>query len=230
MRACQFRREMGHGLRMAWALMLQYRSTDLNYFYRDSLSQLPSEALGIRYQIELSGSGDNYNRVLVYQKAQGHFTAFRGDPFINQYELRRNLLEADNPALVKALLLDAGQQSADQQEDQAQEISIMLLGYAAQVKQTDDDLAHIKSIAGFVKRRKDINEHMSAETLRLLAQHVQQHLGALKQKQPDTYKGQSESLLTFSRELQNEAAHAAQQEQIAMGGEPPSQSQGGIAA
>ena len=230
MRARQFRREMGAGLRMGWAIFLQYRQNQLEFFYLDELSQLPPEALGIRYQIELSGSGDNYNRVLVLQKAQGRFQMFRGDPFINQGELRKSVLDADDPRQTKRLFMDAGTQQAEQLEDQAQEISIMLLGFPAQVRETDDDLAHIKSIAGFTQRRAHTGEPMSAETLAQLSQHVQAHLNALKNKQPDVFKQQGQALMNYARQLQAKAQAAAQHEQIQMGAEPMQQPPQGIAA
>jgi hypothetical protein len=211
LRARIFRRELGYGLTLAYAILCQYAAEDRAYFYRDELMELPEQVLGQAYRIEPSGSGDNYNKAFVMQKAVARFQMFNNDPFFNQYNLRKSVVEADEPRLVKQLLQDAGTQSAEQQEDQAQEISIMLLGFPAQVRPTDDDMAHFQSLAGFVQRRAQLGEPMTPETLGLIAQHAQAHADALRKKNPDTWKQQGPQLIQFIRTVQQEAQQAAAQ-------------------
>lgn len=231
MRTRSFRRELGHGLRMAWALCLQYVKTRRDYFNLDGYAQVSPEALTGSYRIELNASGDNWNRGMVVQQEQALFQMFRGDPFINQEELRRGLLNAMDPRKTKKLLIGQGSQQAAQLEDQAQEISIMILGYPAEVKETDDHAAHIQSIAGFTQRRATKGEPLPAETLGLLAQHVGAHAQALQKTNRDQWKAQGPQIQQFMQQLGMAAQQAAAQEQAAqqqmlgMGGYPAAPNQ-----
>ncbi|EIQ00736.1 hypothetical protein OpiT1DRAFT_05291 [Opitutaceae bacterium TAV1] len=220
MRARIFRKELAHGLNLMWAILKQYAQQEIDYFVLDSLMQLPGAAFAGRYRIEPSASGDNWNRTLVLQKAERRFQLFRGDPRIDQDELYRSLLDADDPRLTRRLLINSGSMQAAQIEDQAQEIGIMLIGFPAEVRPTDDDAAHVQSVAGFVQRRVATGEPLTAETLGLLAQHVGQHLEALKQKQPDVWKQKGPGLVQFARQLGSAAQQAAARAQ-GMQAQPP---------
>jgi hypothetical protein len=68
-------------------------------------------------------------------------------------------------------------------EVQAQEISIMLLGFPAAVQPSDDDKAHIQSMEGFVQRDVQTGEgRVTPEVARLILQHGGEHDNALAQK------------------------------------------------
>jgi hypothetical protein len=218
-RSRAFRRQLGEGLNLAWAIALQYRRETLDYYFHDELQALDAQALDGQYRIEASGSGDNSNRALVLQKAISRKQMFTGNPNINQRELDRSVLEADDPRLVKKLLLDQGTQQAEQIEDQAQEISIMLLGFPAQVKPSDDDMAHLTSLAGFTQRRAQTGEPLTAENLTAIAQHAQGHMEALKKKNPPVWAQRGQHLQMWLREVQGQAqalTQQAQQQQQAM--------------
>jgi hypothetical protein len=212
MRARQFRRELGAGLRMAWAICLQYRANARSYRTLEGYAELTPEALQQDYQIELNASGDNWNRQQVIQQAQSMFQMFRGDPFIEQFELRREVLNALDPRKAKKLLLNAGQQQAMQLEDQAQEISIMLLGFPAEVRETDDHLLHIQSALGFLQRRMSLGQPIGPEMVVLMHQHLSAHAQAAAKMQKDQWQ-QAEAQL--APQLQMLAA-AAQQAQAAL--------------
>ena len=220
LRARIFRRELGYGLNLAYAILCQFAAEDRQFWFLDGLLELPTGIFDHDYRIEPSGSGDNYNKAFVMQKAVARFQMFNNDPFIEQKTLRKSILESDDARLVKQLLIDAGTQSAEQIEDQAQEISIMLLGFPAQVRPTDDDLAHFQSLAGFIQRRAQTGEPLSAETLGLVAQHAQAHADAIKKKNPAAWKQQGPQFLQFIRTMQAEA-QAAQHPQAPAGNVVP---------
>lgn len=179
-----FRGDLGWTLTLAWGIAIQYMDKDANYFFREELLKVDPAAFSGEYRIEPNGSGDNVNRGLVIQRAISRMQMFAGKPNINQDELTKSVLEADDPRLVKRLFLNAGTQSAEQQEDQASEISIMLLGFPAQVKESDDDLSHINSCGGFMQRREQTGEPVTPEFLTLMKGHVEAHAIALKKKNP----------------------------------------------
>ena len=220
-RSRAFRRQLGEGLNLAWGIALQYRRQTLDYYFHDELQNLDAAALDGQYRIEASGSGDNSNRALVLQKAISRKQMFTGNPNVNQRELDRSVLEADDPRLVKRLLLNEGQAQAEQIEDQAQEISIMLIGFPAQVRPSDDDMAHLTSLAGFTQRRAQAHEPLTAENLMALAQHAQAHMEALKKKNPPVWAQRGPALQAWLRELQGQAQALAQQQQQAMAAMQP---------
>ena len=215
-----FRRQLGELLNLAWGIAVQYRRETLDYYFNEELQQLDPAAFTGRYRIEPSGSGDNNNRGLVLQKATSRKQMFAGNPNIDQRELDKSVLEADDPRLVKRLFVNAGTPAAEQIEDQAQEISIMLLGFPAQVRPSDDDDAHLQSMAGFTQRRATLGEELTSETLQLLVAHGTEHLAALKKKAPQIYAQKAPALQQWLQQTTAHAQAAAQEEQIAKAARP----------
>lgn len=220
-----FRRELAHLLNLAWGLLLQFKGDDLGYFIDDEMLTLDQQALTGSYRIEPNGSGDNYNRGLVLQRAIARKQMFTNNPNVNQVELDKSVLEADDPRLVKRLLLNQGSQQAAQLEDQAQEISIMLLGFPAEVRASDDDWSHIQSCTGFVQRRATTGEPLTPETLKHLALHIETHLAALKKKNPQIYQQRAQAVGQLVAMLRQEAQAGQAPAMIGAGQPDPMQGQ-----
>lgn len=212
-RSRAFRRQLGYLLNLAWGIAIQYRRAMLDYYFNDEMQNLDAQAFDGRYRIEPSGSGDNNNRGLVLQRAISRKQMFTGNPNIDQKELDRSVLEADDPRLVKLLFLNEGTQQAEQLEDQAQEISIMLLGFPAQVRPSDDDGAHIQSLVGFVQRAASLGEHMRSEALGLIGQHAEQHMQAWKKKNPGAFAQKAPQIMQWLAQVKQMAQQLGQQEQ-----------------
>lgn len=211
LRARIFRRELGHLFQLSWSLLIQYKKKDLAYYYREDLLALDAKALNDAYQIEPSGSGDNLNKPLMMQKAVGRFQMFNNDPMIEQRELRRSVLEADDPRLVKRLLLDQGTQQAMQLEDQAQEISILLINFPAQVKPTDTDSIHLQALTGFAQRKLQMGEALQPEQWLMLATHALGHIAQWKKKNPQEFGQQGAQYAQFWQQAQQNAQKMQQQ-------------------
>lgn len=182
LRARLFRRELGRLLRLAWALLCQYASETRDYFYQDQLEEVPKEAFEGEFAIEPSGSGDNFNREFVVQKAFSRVQMFANNPYIDQAELYKSALEADDPRLVKRLYRPPQEQAATAMEDQAHELTVLLLGFPAVVSAADDDAAHLRCLDGFIKARQAKGEAPTPEQGALIAQHGLTHLEALARK------------------------------------------------
>ena len=181
MRGRIFRLGMVTLFRLAWSLLQQYARTRLQFYFLDELGSLPPQALAGRYQIELAGTSDTVNRGMVLQRAQNRFAMFKGDPYIDQEQLRRSVLEADDPRLVRSLFRSAGAQAAGQTEDQAQEITVLLIGFQAEVKPVDDHAVHLQCIAGFLQRMATEGHPLSAAQRAALARHGLDHCAAIAQ-------------------------------------------------
>lgn len=228
MRARVFRLDLADGYEMAWLTLLQYKKDEIAYLLDGEMKQVPQTALHEHYIIQPNGSPDSWNKGAQLQKAIVRFNMFRGDPFINQGELRKSVLELDDSRLVKRLFQDPGAEQEQQAEQQAQEISIMLLGYPAAVSQADDDKTHLMTLAQFVQRRLGQNEPISAEVARLFLMHGGAHSEALKQKKDPALRQIEQQLMPVIQIL---SALASQPEQPSNVVQMPGtmQPQGGIA-
>jgi hypothetical protein len=211
LKARNFRRELAHAYKIAWALLRQYGLENLTFWYRDELQQADRNALQAAFRIEPSGSGDNINRQLIMQKAVARKQMFTGNPNINQYELDKSVLEADDPRLVQRLLMDNATSKQDQIEDQAQEITVMLLGFQPVIKSGDDDMSHLESLVAFVQKHSQ-GPGLSADALNQIGIHAAGHLQALKKKNPQAYAAKGKQLQMWLQELQQHAQAAGQRE------------------
>lgn len=182
LRSRVFRNALADVFTQSWSLLVQYAKNDLNYFYQNELMKMPPDAMHPDYRIEPLASADNFNKQFVYQKKVTRFQLLQGNPFVNQSNLVRDLIAADDPQDVKTLHMDPAHQSSDHAEDQAGEISRMLIGFPSQVKPVDDDAVHLGIIRGFVERRISQNEEINAELARLLMNHANMHYRQLLQK------------------------------------------------
>lgn len=213
LRARIFKRELAVGLRIAWALLIQYAAEELQYEYLGELKELDKNAINGKYRIEPSGSGDSFSKERSLQEAQAIYSLFKGDPEINQINLKKFLLEKKDARLIKQLILDQGTQAADQIEDQAQELTMMMIGFPAQVKPTDDDSAHISSILGFLN--KPNNPVMpSPEATLLIAKHIAEHVAQWKKAKPDQFKAAAPQLQPQLQAVQVLAQQAQQAMQM----------------
>lgn len=168
-----FRMQLSKLYEQCWSLLNQFDGSSLNYFYLETLEQVPQEAIHQEYEIIPSGSADGVNKTFHYQKALGRFQMFAQDPFVNQLELRKSVLEADDSGLVKRLLVDPNFKAADAAEEQAVELGIMRIGFPAQVKATDDHAVHVRTMLDYMALKSSQN----AETDPVEIQRIQEHLG-----------------------------------------------------
>jgi hypothetical protein len=212
LKARNFRRELAHAYKIAWALLIQYANQDLDYWYRNEMAQLDRQALEHAYRIDPSGSGDNINRQLIQQKAIARKQMFTGNPNINQYELDKSVLEADDPRLVSRLLMDNNTSKQDQIEDQAQELTVMLMGFSPVIKDGDDDMAHLESMVAFVQKQLARPGGLPGEALATIGQHASGHLEKLKKKQPPVYAAKGRQLQMWVQQVMQQAQTISQRE------------------
>lgn len=215
-----YKRSLGKLYRQLWYLLRKYKKDDLSFYFRNELMEIPASVFDNNYIIEPSISGDNWNKQMNYQKAVARMQMLAGNAYIDQGKLIRNVLEQDDPRLVRQLFIDAGQQKQDQMEDQAEEISSMLIGFPSQVKPTDDDATHLTSMAGFIQRRMQTQEGMPPELAALLLNHGMMHFQALQKKQPEVAKQMQQQLQPMMQALM-EASGVGQQQQMQNGQQIP---------
>lgn len=216
LRSRVFRKALAETFQQTWAAYMAEQKDDLNYFFRNELMQIPPAALGKDYRIEPLASADNLNKQFVFRKKVERFQLLQGNPHVNQSNLTRDLISAGDPQDVKTLHIDDTTQSADSAEDQAGEISRMLIGFPSQVKPVDDDAVHMEIIKGFVERRLQAGEEVNPELATLLANHANMHFRQLQQKDPQKaaeLEAPMQQLAQFLGSIVGEAQAAAEQQQ-----------------
>jgi len=187
-RARVFRLDLGELLNLSWSILVQYANSELQYVLQDQVLTLDGSVLHAEYEIQPNGSPDSWNKQGQLAKAVNRFQMFNQDPYIDQGELRKSVLELDDPRLVKRLYRDPQQQQGDQMEQQAVEIILMQQGFPAQVNPADDDKTHLVCLGQYVQRRLAMSERITPEFARLALQHGSAHDQALQQKKDPALK------------------------------------------
>jgi len=183
-----FRMGLGRLYNCAWMLLKKHSKSSLDYWYEDTVRELNPEALSESYHIKPTGSADGVNRDFIYTRAVNRMQMFVNDPFIDQGELRKSVLEADDVALVKRLFMDPELKMADQAEDQANELTFMRLGFPAVVKESDDHATHIRTILGYIQLSSQSGRQVEPMEMQRLQEHIQTHLELLRKKDKDAAK------------------------------------------
>jgi hypothetical protein len=225
MRARVFRLDAADMFKMSYSLLKQFDSKSLEFVVYDEVGQLPDVALHDQYEIVPNGSADSWNKPAQLQKAVTRMQLFGQSPYWKRNELEKSVMELDDPRLIKRCYTDPGQELQDQMEVQAQEISIMLLGYPAAVHASDDDKAHLQSVQGFVDRRTATGEAITPELAKLLLQHCAQHDNALVQKkdpQLGVIRAASQPLIQYLGQKANQPDMNAPQNVVPGPGAPGS--------
>ena len=204
-----FRIALGNLYRMSWSILLQYDRSSLNYWYLDTAQEIPQEALHEKYNIQPTGSADGVNKQLLMQKAITRFQMFANDPYIDQGQLRKTILESDDATLVKRLYVDPELKQSSQAEDQANEITFLRLGFPALVKDSDDHVIHIQTVMGYITNRADSGAAPEPAEGQFLEQHIGEHLVKLKEADPKTGRQVEQELKNLFAQMQ-EAQVAAQ--------------------
>jgi hypothetical protein len=180
LRAQIFRRNLGKLYRLAWSLLQHFAAEKLTSYYADNqVQQVDPQAVGGKYRIWPAGSSDGWNKQARQQRAAQRLQMYRGDASINQSALTRHALEEDDPRLVKSLWQDPGTAQADQIEDQADELSVLAMGFPASVHALDDHPTHVQTILGFVQAQQQLGRPLDPLLVKKLAEHAQQHVAKL---------------------------------------------------
>lgn len=188
LRARIFRRSLANLYRKTWAIMVDHMKGELAYFSQSDRKVLPQQALAESYRIQPSGSPDSWNKDQRIQRALARKQVFQGDPGINQEELNKGVIVADDPRLVDKLLIPQGQKQAIEAEDEAQEISILKEGFPAVVGAAEDHATRIQTLVGYLQKQAATGALPDPVSIQRIQEHIAQHMQYLQQQNPDVFK------------------------------------------
>ena len=183
-RAVIFRRCVARIYTLAWHLLRAFDREELDFYQRESDARgvVTPEALAATYQLEVSGSVDNWNRQARQQRALARLETYGKNPFCNLAELFKHVLEEDDPRLVRRLFQDPQMRTAEQGEDQAQEITILREGYPARVLPADDDAVHLDIVLAKLELILQHNIPETPTALKMYQDHAAAHLQQMQQR------------------------------------------------
>lgn len=188
LRAWIFRWALGRLYRMAWTILSHFAAKDLEYYAQENLQQLTPEALTAKYLIEPSGSPDAWNKQARQQRAAARGQMYQGNPYIDQGELTKHMLEEDDPRLVRRLFRDPKIKATDQMEDQAMELAVMAEGFPPTVGQQDDDGVHLDVLLGKLEHVAQFGPPLAPMILQRYHEHATAHLEQMAQKKDPRVK------------------------------------------
>jgi hypothetical protein len=171
--------------RKSWALWVQFGEGRLTYVSAKQRKVLPPEAAHDNYFIEPNGSPDQWNRMQLIQRSVARYNMFRGHPNVNQEELVKTVLEADDPRLVKRLFISTNSKSANEAEDEAIEIGALLMnGWPAAVSPGEDHVLRLRILASKLQQLGVTGAPVDPVAKQRIQEHMMQHLAMLKQENP----------------------------------------------
>jgi len=180
MRGRIFRKSLTRIYEQAWELLKQYGKGEksLLSFIQDSESRtLTPEALTEAFTIIPSGANDSWNTQARLDKAIMRKQLFAQSPWIDQEELDKQIVELDDPALIKRLFIKPGGQAMRQYKAQLEEMAVLTAGFPLEPDAQDDDTQHLKAIIDWIQTVPPQTMDQGAA----LQQHIQLHMQRLQQ-------------------------------------------------
>ena len=208
----------------AWSILRQYKSDDLNYFWRKRRITLDDAAFDNAYVLRPNGSVDGYSREREIQKLMQLRQLAQGSPWIKLPEIDRKIIELMDSSWIMQVFEEPEDIQQDEQMKQAVENSVMLDGFLPNVLPTDAHVLHLQTMDGFIgwAQQPQNGVKIGPTVLPTFMQHGMNHVQAaradaeyMKQYGPQIAQFANKIAATQKQMAQQQAA--AQQAQTAMG-------------
>lgn len=202
LRGFEYAIRLGRVFEQADALLVQFSKKNLRYTDSSSRqAELAEEAFAEAFEIHPAVSGEDWNRQAQRARVWQRYQTMRDNPFVNVAELTKAVFEIDEPGAVDRFFTDPGQAEADQAEDQAQELSILMMGYPAVVRDYDNDDVHLKICVDFLQKQGATGAPVDPLAKERIHSHMAAHFMKLRQKDPARAKAY---MNLFNRMLQQQ--------------------------
>jgi hypothetical protein len=174
--------------RKCWAILVQHKQGEIAYYSAGNRQVLPRQALAESYMIEPDGSPDSWNKNTRVQRATARLQLYRGDPAINQDNLKKDVLTADDPRLVKSLFIgqDVGLQQTGM--DQILKILVMTEGYPVPVSPNDNHQVCIEMDLMWLHKQASENVPHDPAIHQAIVANATQHFSYLQKQNPAASK------------------------------------------
>ncbi len=165
-----------------WALMVQFKPKRISYYVGNDLKELSQQALHDEYLVVPLGGPANKNEKL--QRAGQRFVAFKGQPNIDQDELSKDVLAADDSRLIPRLLIPSNQKQATEAYQEDVEIGVLSMGRPVPVLPNQDHATRIMELVHYLHAQTVLKTPHDPIASQRINEHLMQHFALLKQTQP----------------------------------------------
>ncbi len=204
------RRRLARLYKHVWGMVLQYKREDLNYLVGDELRQLPPEALHDAYEIQPGGRSDMWNKQQNYQRAVVRLQMLGADPNCNHEELVKDVLAADDPRTVRRVFIPTDIAAANEAEDEAQEITVMEVGFPPQIKPNENHAVRVQVLVQYLEAQQMLGRPVDPLVQQRVQQHLAQHWQYLQKMNPEAARQLAGQIMMM--EQQSMAQQAATQQ------------------
>jgi len=181
----------GEIYKRAWAYLVKFGGEELVYFSAQSRKVLPKQAMHDNYLVEPDATPDGWDRGMRAKRSVARYQMFKGHPNVEQGELVKTVLEDDDPRLVKRLYVDTGSKAANEAEDEAIEIGILLEGFPAAANPGEDHPTRLRILFGKLQQQSMMPPPSTPEEAQRMAigikrmhEHIAAHMKLLQQENP----------------------------------------------
>lgn len=209
----QFREDLALAYRHMWGLMLQFKRKQMAYLVGNELRELPEQALHDQYLVLPAGATDQWDRQMRLQRAMQRLQTFKGAPNVDQDELTREALAADDPIFAQRAFIATGQKANSEAEDEAMEIVIMCDGFPAAVLPQEDHATRIHVLVSWLMKQQLTGAPVDPTARQRIQQHLMVHWQYLKQLQPQVAKQVAQQIAQAEAQVQQQQLAQQQQPQ-----------------
>jgi hypothetical protein len=164
----------------AWKLLLQYKSEDLDYFWRGQRITLPDAALDDCYVLTPNGSVDGYSRERDIQKLLQLRGLAQGSPWLKVNEIDCKIIELMDSQWINQLYTPPPMAAADQMERAATENVLLSSGYPAPVRPDDEHVTHLQVHDAYIRDQMQRPGGIAPDRLPMFLQHGMAHIQAAR--------------------------------------------------
>ncbi len=218
-----FRDDLAKLYRHDWGLMLQFKRKEVTFFISDDLQELPEQAMHEEYAISAGGASDDWDKNARLQKAEQRYQLLLGKPNVDQDELVTELLGADDPRLIKKLVIPQKLKAQSEAADENTIINDLCPGpnrpsLPIPVLPGQDHFVRAQTCLQWMDAAGKMNTPMSMPEKQRLMDRLKQHVDMLKKINPEQYKQLEQMIMQME--------HQAQQPRQLPPGAAPMQPQG----
>lgn len=160
LRARMLRMSLARLYKMAWKLLIQYDKEDLQYRFREDVMALNPDALHDMYEIEPKGGLNEVNRSTKVNEAIAIKQLLAQSPFWDQSVLEKNIINLQEPSLIKTAFQDPNTQKINESESEMLGIPALLIGAPLPVKTGQDYVTRIGVLMQFLQNAKQTGQQL----------------------------------------------------------------------
>lgn len=181
LRARGFRINLSKVYRMSYSLLVQYNKESLAYRFQEETGQAPKEAIHSDYDIEPKGGLNETNRQMKMVAAQNRLQLLKGSPFWNQAELEKNVVELDEPSLIRRAYQDPNAKKQDEASDEMQIIPSLVLGLPVPIKPGQDYMTRVGVLMQFLQMSMSSGQPIPPQATQAVTGRLDAMLTAMEQ-------------------------------------------------